>query len=437
MSIRARGRALLRRPEVRNFLWLLVEYGSRLFLTVGTTALVARHLGPEQFAAYGLLYTLIGLVLPLSDAGLANVISRAIVAEERPEEVVLGTAAAIRVVACLVAVPVLGVLAWASGDDYPDLIRFALLAGVLNAATSMSVIDYYYQAHLQARVPALARMGVLTLLGAAQLALVLSDAPPEAFLLALCLQQPLFGVAYALHYRIRARVSLRTWRVEREYLGVLFHRSMRMVTSNVMESVALRLPVIVLAQAGTPTSVSLLAAAMRPVDMFRVLPNAASASILPRMVRTFHQDRAAFDGFLRRMTLLFLAAGGLMSLGFAVAGPFLAEALFGPEFDGAGRVMQIYGLVLVFVSARVVFTKWVVVVDQLNLNVLVQACGAVVSVVLSVVLVGGRPTAVVTATVLVMQAASTNLVAPLLHPAGRAYLKTIFWPPARRREVVA
>ena len=38
------------------------------------------------------------------------------------------------------------------------------------------MIDYYYQAHLQAKVPAVARMTVLTGLALAQLALVLVDA---------------------------------------------------------------------------------------------------------------------------------------------------------------------------------------------------------------------------------------------------------------------
>ena len=44
---------------------------------------VARHLGPEQFGSFSLLYTLIVLILPLTDAGLNHLVSREIVARAR------------------------------------------------------------------------------------------------------------------------------------------------------------------------------------------------------------------------------------------------------------------------------------------------------------------------------------------------------------------
>jgi PST family polysaccharide transporter len=416
---------LARSAEVRNIAWLLGEYGVRVGLVFVTTALVARHLGPELLGSFGLLYTLITLIMPLTDAGLNHLVSRAIVAREAALETILGTASLLRVLSCLAGAPILVGLALAAGDGYPYLVPFAVLAGALNALSSLTVLDYYFQSQLRSRLSVVSRTAALAIISAAQLSLIALDAGVAPFLATLAVQQPLFGLIYYLMFRLDGGPSLRRWSFERRYAASLFRRSIRLTGANILYAVSMRSPVLLLAQFGTPASVGILSVATRPIDMLTVLPNAVGATLLPRFVRTQQRSAEAFDRLLRVASGAFAAAGLGLAVLVAAGAPFLVELFYGPEYEEAARVMQVYAPILLFIFFRGVISKWIITEERFNLSVFSQALSAATAIGAGLAILSMRPTAAATAAVLVLQAVADSVVALLVTRAGRAYLANV------------
>lgn len=414
-----------RSAEMRNVTWLLGEYGLRIGLVFVATALVARHLGPEQFGTFALLYTLITLILPFTDAGLNHLVSREIVAEVRPLETILGTAAGLRLVFCILGIPLLVGLAVAAGDGYPQLVTFAALAGVLNAVTSLAVLDYYFQSALRARMSVIARTSALAIISVTQILLILADAGLTPFLVTLVLQQPLFGIFYYVIHRFDGGAPLRRWTFERRYARSLFSRSGRLTAANIADAISLRSPVILLAQFGTPTQVGILGAATRPIDMVTVLSNAAGATLLPRFVRTHQESARAFERLLRTATAVFTGGGVLLAAAFIASAPLLVKLLYGDEFEDAARVMQLYAPALVSLYFRGVMSKWLITEERFNLSLYSQGLSAVVALVGSFGVLRTTATADVAALVLVGQAFAATFVALATTRAGRAYLGVV------------
>ncbi|MCC5954170.1 MAG: oligosaccharide flippase family protein [Acidimicrobiia bacterium] len=423
---------LLRGAEARNLTWLFAEYSVRIGVVLIATALVARHLGPEDFAIFGLLFTLITAIIPLTDAGLSHLISRVIVAEEAPLTTILGTSAALRLVFCLLGIPVIGVLALFSENEFPGLTAFALLAGALNALSSLAVIDYYFQSQLQARLAVIARTAALLIVSGSQILFIVIDAPVWAFLLTLAVKQPLFGILYYLMFRLTKGPSILRWRVDLEYGRSLFRRSFRLLISNTLIGISTRVPIIFLASLGTATSVGLLTAAIRPIQMLTVLPTALASTLLPRFVRTHRDSPSGYEKVLRVSALGFTVLSLLFAAVFFFGAPLIVDVFYGPEFADAVWVMQIASAMLIFIFLRAILTNWYVTEEAYTWSVGSYLLGAITAFAGGWILISNTPTAPMTAAVLVAQGIAGSLLALVVTSRGRGYLRVVFGGRARR-----
>lgn len=423
MSLVSRVRSLLHLRETGNLAWLLGEYGVRFVIEFLIGALIARRLGPAAFAPYALLFALITLVIPFTDAGLNHLISRAVLTKEQTLDRILGTAAALRFVTCLIGIPLLAALAYFSGHDkYPELVWFAVLAGVLNTLSCFAVLDYYFQSQLEAKRSAIARTCAIAVIAVLQGTLLLSGADSNIFLLGLCLEQPLFGIMYYLVHRLTGGLPLGRWRLDITYGLSLLSRSIKLNVSAVFSAVSFRIPSLILAHVAVASTVGLWGAASEPVELWFVLSNALAATLFPRLVASRQQGRAGFERFLRA------GFGGLTLCGVALAAllvagaPVIIGTIYGSEFEGAVRAMQIYALALPFVFFRAFMSKWLVLQEHYWLSVASQALGAATAVVGGYLLINHLESAASAAVTTVTATIASSIVALGLSRAGRQLL---------------
>jgi O-antigen/teichoic acid export membrane protein len=341
---------------------------------------------------------------------------------------ILGTAAALRFATCVAGVPILVLLAYFSGDKYPDLIRFAVLAGVLNSLSCFAVLDYYFQSQLEARRSAIARVLAIGIVGSAEIVLLLADAGTNAFLWTLSFEQPLFGIMYYVVHRWTDGLPLREWQVDVRYGISLFSRSMKLSASAISSAVAFRIPVLLLARFATAGVVGLWGVAAQPVELWFVLANALAATLFPRMVRAREQGRHAYHRFLQGGFAALTACGTVLALGLILVAPLLLVRLYGSEFEGARVAMQIYALILPFVFFRAFMSKWLVLEEHYWLSVGSQFLGALCSVAIGFLVIRSYPFASSAAATTVAAAIASSVVALAISGSGRQLL----WQLTRR-----
>ena len=235
--------ALLRLKETGNLAWLLGEYGVRFVIEFLIGALIARRLGPAGFAPYALLFTLITLVIPFTDAGLNHLISRAVLTKEQTLDRILGTAAG-------PALPDLPHRHPGAGRPGPLLGR-AVPAGwcgsrcwpacsTRSAASPCSTTTSSPSSRPSARPSPAPRPSPSSPL--VQGALLLSGASGNAFLWGLCLEQPLFGIAYYIVHRVTGGLPVSRWRLDLTYGISLLSRSIRLNLSAVFGAIVVPHP---------------------------------------------------------------------------------------------------------------------------------------------------------------------------------------------------
>jgi O-antigen/teichoic acid export membrane protein len=422
VTLLARVRALLRLKETGNLAWLLGEYGVRFVIEFLIGAMIARRLGPTAFAPYALLFTLITLVIPFTDAGLNHLISRAVLTKENSLDRIFGTAAGLRFLTCLAGIPVLALLAYFSGHQYEDLVLFAVIAGVLNTVSCLAVLDYYFQSQLEAKRSAIARTAGIAVIAVVQGTLLLSGATGNVFLWGLCLEQPLFGIMYYVVHRATGGLRLSQWHLDIAYGVSLFSRSIRLNLAAMFSAVSFRVPAILLSRFAIAATVGLWGAASEPVELWFVLSNALAATLFPRLVASRTGGPRRFARFLRA------GFGGLTACGLAIAtvlvvgAPVIVTSVYGSQYEGAVRAMQIYALALPLIFFRAFMSKWLVLQEHYWLSVGSQGLGAVTAVFGGWYLIHHDPSASSAALTTVLATVASSLVALVLSRSGRQLL---------------
>ncbi len=429
MSLIARARTLLRLKETGNLAWLLGEYGVRFVIEFLIGALIARRLGPTGFAPYALLFTLITLVIPFTDAGLNHLISRAVLTKEQTLDRILGTAAALRFLTCLIGIPVLAALAHFSSHGSSVLVGFAVAAGVLNTLSCFAVLDYYFQSQLEAKRSAIARTSAIAVIAVVQGTLLLSGATGTVFLWGLCLEQPLFGIAYYVVHRVTGGLPVSRWHLDLTYGISLFSRSIRLNVAAMFSAVSFRIPAILLARfAVAAATVGLWGAASEPVELWFVLSNALAATLFPRLVGARTGGPRRFQQFLKAgfggITLCGLAIAAVLAIG----APVIIGTIYGSAYDDAVSAMQIYALALPFIFFRAFMSKWLVLQEHYWLSVGSQGLGAAVAVALGYLLIHSHPSATSAALTTLCATVASSIVALALSGPGRQLL----WSLVRR-----
>ena len=424
----ARARSLLRLKETGNLAWLLGEYGVRFVIEFMIGALIARRLGPAGYAPYAVLFALITLVIPFTDAGLNHLISRAVLTKEQTLDRILGTAAALRFLTCLIGIPVLAALAHFSGRDYPGLVWFAVLAGVLNTLSCFAVLDYYFQSQLEAKRSAIARTSAIAVIALVQGTLLLSGATGNAFLWGLCLEQPLFGVAYYVVHRVTGGLRFSHWHLDLAYGVSLLSRSIRLNVAAMFSAVSFRIPALLLAAFAARATVGLWGAASEPVELWFVLSNALAATLFPRLVSSRTGGPQRFQRFLKAGFGGLTACGLAVAAALVIAAPLIIGKVYGSDFDDAVPALQIYALALPFIFFRAFMSKWLVLQEHYWLSVGSQGLGAAVAVVGGYLLIHSHPSASSAALTTLAATVASSVVALALSRSGRQLL----WSLVRR-----
>ena len=145
------------RPYVHNTAWILGEKVLSLGLGFVATVLVARYLGPEGFGTLAYATSLVALFGISGHLGLHGLVVREIVKQPALRGETLGTTAVLKLLGVLVGYLLL--LLYAAAYEGIGTVGFSLIAiaGAALLFTPIDVVDYWFNAFVQARYVSIAR----------------------------------------------------------------------------------------------------------------------------------------------------------------------------------------------------------------------------------------------------------------------------------------
>ncbi|MDO3377834.1 flippase [Geoalkalibacter halelectricus] len=361
------------------------------FFTLGigffVTVLLARYLGPEQFGIIAYALSMVALFATAGHMGLSGLVVREIVKKADLRSETLGTTIVLKFLGYALGFIALVIYALLYEERQSVEFWALLIVGSSLLFRPLSVIDFWFQAHVQARFTAIARSCALVIAAAVKVALVIIGAEVLMFAYAHLLEVVLAGIFLAILYRHSAALSLFSWRFNLGRAKELLSQGWMVLLGALFATVYLRIDQVMLKWFIGVEEVGVYAVAAKLSETWYFVPTAIVASLFPRLIKLKETDPQRYAHRLQQIfELLFAIALGVAIFMSFVSTP-LVSLFFGEKYLASAPILAIHIWAALFIFMRAAFSKWILIEDALMFSLITQGFGAVANVGLNLLLI--------------------------------------------------
>ncbi len=380
----------LRRVAANGGWWLLERAGA-LLLTLVTSVVVVRALGPAQYGELSYLLAISGLLAPLAQFGISGLVARALLEQPTDERAVLRAAMQLRLAGCALAF-VAGVVYWLVLEHRPADRWMLLVLLAAQFATVTQVVEFWFQVQFKAARLVPWRTGAAVVAAILKMALAVATHDARWVAAAFALEFLLIGAAAWTAMRKEgtvSRVSPAAGTLERPsppWLRWFAQRSPWLLASGIAEVIYLRIDIVLLERLRGIEETGIYAVAARLSEVWYMVPVALMGAVFPALWQR-RQDAAAYERGLQASLDLLFALAVALAVVMQLFGAPLVEWLFGPRFTASVPILQIHIWAGVFVFMRALLSRWLLAEDLLRFSLFTHLSGAAMNVALNLLLI--------------------------------------------------
>ena len=386
----------------KNTSWLFGEKILRMIVGLFVGIWVARYLGPEQFGLFSYAQSFVGLFTAIATLGLDGIVVRELVKDESRRDELIGTAFWLKLIGAL---GVLGILAIAinftSNDTYTNTLVFIIASATI--FQSFNVVDFYFQSKVMGKYIVFANIISLFISSVVKIALILNEAPLEAFAVVIVFDSFVLACGFVYFY-IRSRRShqttrhsqldwesntnlLKTWKFNKQTAVSLLKDSWPLILSGIVLMIQARIDQVMLQEMIGSKEVGYYSGALRLIEVFGFLPMLLNGSIFPALVnaKNVSQElyRERFLNYYRLGFLLFL----ITSIPIFLFSEMIIVLLYGAAYQPAGILLSLMAIRLFFTNTGVARGAFMNIENLFKFSLITMTFGAIVNVVLNYYLI--------------------------------------------------
>ena len=342
-------------PGVRrygiNTAWLFSEQVLRLIAGFFVGVWVARYLGPEKFGLFSYALAFVSIFQGIAKLGLDGIVVRDLVQESEKRDVYLGTSFWLKliggVITFLVIVIILFIQSISTYSFFTETNIYILIIAFGIIFQSFEVIDFYYQATVQAKYISIRRIIQLILSSIIKIFLVLTGADLIWFVLASLFDIISLSIMGWLIYRSQGLPNFVRY-FDIEIGKKLLKDSWPLLLSSIAISIYMRIDQVMIKNMLGDREVGLYSAAMRLVEVWYFIPMIITQSVFPAIVSRYNDKQE----FYRRLIILSAVMGYLglfMSVILNLSSYFIIKILYGEKFLDAASILSILSFII-FIS---------------------------------------------------------------------------------------
>ena len=375
------------RTYVHNTAWIMAEKAVVLSLGFLTTVLVARYLGPKDFGTLAYALSLVALFGVSGHLGLHGLVVRELVKQPDLRAETLGTSAFLKFLGVLAGY--LALLLYAAHYEGFDSVEFQLIviAGAALLFAPADVIDYWFNAFVQARYVSIARVSAQFVYVGATLLLLSRGSDVVMFAIPYLLLALTATIMLLLLFRAKASIRLSDWRFDKAHAKNLLSQGWVIYLASFFAVIYLKIDQVMLRWLADSAEVGVYAVAARFSEVWYFVPTAIVASVFPKLIDLRDKDEPLFTRRLQQLFDGLAVLGMVTALLVSVIAPWLVPWIFGTDYAASVPILVIHTWASVFIFMRAALSKWILIENALYFSLLTQALGAVSNVVLNYILI--------------------------------------------------
>lgn len=383
-------RRIAHRPNllkiVDNIGWLFFDKVLRMGVGLLVMVWIARYLGPQQFGLFNFGTAFVGLFGAVAGLGLQSIVVRDIVRDPTCKEETLGTAAVLQLAGGVLAYGlILGTIFWLRPNDALAKWLVAILGSMMLLKAS-EVAMYWFESQVLSKYTVWVQNGSFLVFAAVKVALILGNAPLQAFAWATIAEMALFALLLLVMLG-EYGPSLFKLKVSLARAKTLLADSWPLLLSGLAIATYMKVDQIMLGQMLGDEAVGIYSAANRISEVWYFIPMMIVASVFPAMLEAKKQNDALYQQRFQRLydLMVWLSIAVALPMTF-LAGPVVVF-LYGPAYAAAGTVLAIHVWASVFVFLGVASSQWFIAENRQILSFQRTLLGLVINIVLNYIFI--------------------------------------------------
>jgi len=377
----SQGQTSLLRQVAANGTWWLAERFGLLGLTLITSIIVVRSLGPAAYGELSYVLAIVGLLAPLGQFGVSSLVARALLEKPHDEVAALRAALLMRFAGCAIALAT-GLVWWTWFEDQAADRWVVLVLLAAKFATAFQVVEFWFQVRYKAAALVPWRTGIAAVSALLKIVAAVATRDPVLVACIFAVEYLLQGAASVIALRRAGGFWLRPG-PSPEWVRWFATRTPWLLASSIAEVIYMRIDIVFLQRLRGAEEVGIYAVAAGLSEVWYMVPVVLIGAVFPALWKRRADADAYQRGLQGSLDALFALAFALAVI-VQIAGRPLVNLLFGPQFAASTPVLQIHIWAGVFVFMRALLNRWLTAEDLLRFALVTQLAGAAMNVALNI-----------------------------------------------------
>ena len=385
-SLRATGRKLVEHPAAKNFFWLIMDRGFRLFISLFIGSWAARYLGTENFGLLNFSTAIIGVFSAVAPLGMEVLVVRQIIQQPSEAGKWLGTVMAIRGFAATVfAFAAVGVsLVMSPHDESKAIITTIFSIGM--AVQFLESGELLFQARTQMRRLVGPRIALIASINVVKVIFIMKGLSVFWFAGLMGLESAASGVVTFVLMR-SALPKDSPLRFDFDSGKELLKRSWPLALSALTVIIYMKASQLFMNMTLSNRELGIFAAAIRIPETMTFIPMILASSLLPTLLKSKSNGELAYWAALRKYFYISSAVGYIVCIPLSLGAIPIIHILFGEEYRDAGPIMLVYSWSFMFACAGVARSQYLLNEGLTRLSLFFSVAGLVSNIGLNLLLI--------------------------------------------------
>lgn len=333
----------LAQKYLRNTTWLFAGRSFKMALGFIASAIVARHLGPDNFGIISYCYSLIAITMVLVSVGIEAIIVREVVKHPTQQSEILGSSIIIQYFSASASFLLLLLSTYILNLDH-ETTTLVLIAAISLAFKPLCILRNLFEAKVDAKTIAFSELIQTVLSFVFRIALVILKAPLEWFAFCLSLEWIASGIILLHFYRRKYTATGKLFsfsaKCSKRMLSLSWPLLISAVTIVLHQQID-RVMMRDLLGADANNQIGIYSAAGLISSMVVFLPQIIVSSLTPYLVEAHHKSADLYKSRVAIFMDLINGSSMLIALGVTMLAQQIILFAYGPSYQASAIVLQI------------------------------------------------------------------------------------------------
>ncbi len=384
MSIAAKINRIRNSEAALNAAWQFFERVVGLGCSFIASVFVIRYFAPADYGVFAYASSYVTLFSSLTTLGLQSIAVREMVKQKTATEVIMGSSFIIMLIGSLIAL-ILAVSGAILSHEKSTVTLVVLIYCLVNIVSSLSVINYYFQAQLKTRYIVYVMLVQDIIDISIRLCMVHFKAQLLSFAVLSLVESIIANLIIFIIFKNFSKLA--KWKLNLKIIKYLLHQSIPLALAGAMVSLYMRLDQVMIEYFCGLKAVAEYSVGVKLIEIFYMLPVIIVPNIFPLIIKAHERSIEEFEVKIMKVYKCSILISLFLATLVSIFGGDLIHFLYGDKYKESELIFQVGIWCIVPVYLGVFSGLWTQTLELQKYSIFNTFCGLITCVILNFILI--------------------------------------------------